>query len=599
MAQKKKEFKTSVDIAIEFSWEVCNKVGGINTVLASKADQMIKAYGNEGYYLVGPYIPEKFKHQFEEKSPTPELRPIFENLDKEGIYCHFGNWLISGNPRVILIDFKNTYSNLNDYKWQLWDSYKVDSLNSGFDFNEPVVWGYAAAKFLKGLCAASPDKKIVGHFHEWLAGAALLFSKKFNPNIATVFTTHATTLGRSLAYNSVDFYSDIQSIDPQKEAYHFGIQSKHLLEKAAAEQSSVFTTVSEITGLECQYFLGRKPDIVLPNGLDVGKYLTFEDLVIKHRTQRSRLREFLFYYFFPHYTFDLKNTLFYFIMSRYEFHAKGIDSMIKSLGIINDRLKKERSEKTIVTFFWVPAYVKEIKQEIIENRSSYFEIKQFVQEDSEDLADSFMYSLFSTQDLKDTDVFEDNSYSILENKLKKIRRTGVPPLSTHELVDPNDQIIQAFRAAGLDNKQDDRVKVVFYPIYLTESDKLLNLSPQGAVQGCHLGIFPSYYEPWGYTPLEAAVEAVPAVTSDLSGVGRFMEPLTKGKDNPGIFVVNNFKKEEKQVVDQMADIFYDFAHLPQKDRVEDKIEAKDLVSHCDWSNLVENYLKAHDQALGE
>ena len=599
MPEKKKKFQTSAEIVFEVSWEVCNKVGGINTVLASKAAQMAEAYGN-GYFLVGPYMPEKFKYQFEEKTPDPKLRSVFSDLEKEGVYCHFGKWLIDGEPNVILIDHKKLWKNANDYKFQLWDSFRVDSLNSGFDFDEPVVWGCAAAKFLTNFCAKNGGEKTVVHCHEWLAGAALLFAKKFGMKASTVFTTHATTLGRSFAYNNVDFYSNIASFDPQKEACRFGVQSKHLLERAAAQQADIFTTVSEITGIECEYFLGRKPDVILPNGLDVAKYLTFEELVLKHRIQRSRLREFLFYYFFPYYTFDLKETLFYFIMSRYEFHAKGIDAMIESLGNLNDKLKKEKSKKTVVTFFWVPAYVKEIKQEILENRSNYFEVKQFVQEDSDDLADNFMYSLFSVHQLKETDVFEGGSHLTLQRKLKKVKRPGgLPSLSTHEIVDQNDPIIAAFHKAGLDNKEDDRVKVVFYPVYLTENDKLLNLGPQGAVQGCHLGIFPSYYEPWGYTALESAVEAVPSVSSDLSGVGRFIAQIPKDENFPGIFVVNNFAKKESEVVGQLSDILYDYAKLSLKDRVQNKINAKELVNYCDWGNLVENYIIAHNKALGK
>jgi Glycosyl transferases group 1./Glycogen synthase. len=333
-----------------------------------------------------------------------------------------------------------------------------------------------------------------------------------------------------MAFNGVDIYSNINKIDSFKEAYNYHVQAKHLLEKAAANACTVFTTVSEITGVECEYFLGRMPDVFLPNGLDVSGYLSFEEAAIKHRIQRARIREFLFYNFFPHYVFDLKNTLFYFMMARYEYHAKGIDSFIKALGDLNQKLKAEKSRRSVVAFLWVPAKTNGVNPDLIENRGNYFDVKEFVEENSGNLVENFLYSLFAGRDLKDTDVFDDDEpHRDLERRLKKTRRTGDPLVCTHNLEYRDDEILKGLIAAGLENKKDDRVKVVFYPAYLTGTDKLLNFNVREAIQGCHLGVFPSYYEPWGYTPLEAAAEGVPAITSDFSGLGRFMKRLPRDK----------------------------------------------------------------------
>jgi glycogen(starch) synthase len=592
----KKTIEAEADLAFEISWEVCNKVGGINTVLATKAVQMLKNYG-PGYYLVGPYLDSSAKNFFEERKPDRELQEIFDLLAAEGIFCHFGRWIIDGEPKVILVDFSALWKDINQLKWQLWDAYQIDSLNSTREFDEPVVWGYAVAKLLEKLSRAYESEKIVAHFHEWLAGAALLFAKRSGVRAATVFTTHATSLGRSMAFANVDFYTILDDIDPQKEAYRYGIAAKHLLERAAALQCDIFTTVSEITGVECDRFLNRMPDVFLPNGLDLTKSTSFEEVAIKHHIERGRIREFIFYYFFPYYTFDLKNTLFYFIIGRYEFHAKGIDLLIKSLSELNNKLKEEKSKKTIVTFFWIPAGVNGIEEELLENRSGCNEVKQFIEENSQDMIESFVNSILTGKSLKDTDIFDDKTHDILERKLKKLKREGAPLMCTHKLKSQDDTIMNAFKEAGLTNAKSDRVKVVFYPVYLTEHDGLLNLNVQGAIQGCHLGVFPSYYEPWGYTPLEAAVEGVAAVTSDMSGVGRFMTHVPRDKNYPGIFVLNNFGKDAAEVEKQMLGMLYDFSVLTRKDRVENKIRARELVQYCDWVNLAQNYIDAHNKAL--
>ncbi|MFA6376186.1 MAG: glycosyltransferase [Candidatus Paceibacterota bacterium] len=584
------------DLLLEISWEVCNKIGGINTVLATKAAQMVKRYG-QGYILVGPYFPEKSKFQFEEKMPDGKLKEIFANLEAKGIRCHFGQWLIEGEPQAILIDFQSLWPNINGYKRELWDHYKIDSMESGFEFDEPVVWGYAVARLAEQLKFVYADKKIAIHCHEWLAGSALLFAKKLCGGIPSIFTTHATTLGRSMAFNGRDLYCDIDKVDSLKEAYAYHIQAKHLLERAAARECTVFTTVSEITGVECKYFLGRVPDIFLPNGLDVREYLSFEEAAIKHRIQRSRLREFLFYDFFPYYVFDLKNTLFYFMMARYEYHAKGIDSFIKALGGLNSRLKKEKTGKTVVAFLWIPAGTKGISPDLIERRGNYFDVKEFVEENSGDLVESFLHSLIAGRDLNDADVFDDEPHREFERRLRKMRRPGLPSVCTHDLEYRDDAILKGLAAAGLGNKEEDRVKIVFYPAYLTGTDKLLNSNVREAIQGCHLGVFPSYYEPWGYTPLEAAAEGVPAVTSDLSGVGRFIGKLPRDERRPGIFIVNNDGKKEEEVASQLEGILYDYAMMPRGERVENKISAREMVDYFDWENLAENYIQAHNKAI--
>ena len=282
------------DILFEVSWEVCNKVGGIYTVVKSKAARMVERYGNN-YFMVGPYFASKAIAEFQEEMPNDFCKAPFEELKKAGIICHFGKWLSEGAPLVILIDFVNYRYRINEIKRELWDWYKIDSLRAAPDYDEPVVWAYAVGMLIEKLSSCYSDKKIVAHFHEWLSGSGLLYLKKKNVKIATVFTTHATILGRTLASSSVDLYNVWNKINPDQEVYKYNVEAKHLVEKNSAAFADIFTTVSEITGMEASYLLKKKPDALLPNGLDISKFPTFEELVIKHKLQRDRIREFMLY----------------------------------------------------------------------------------------------------------------------------------------------------------------------------------------------------------------------------------------------------------------------------------------------------------------
>ncbi|MEM3374753.1 MAG: glycogen/starch synthase, partial [Candidatus Woesearchaeota archaeon] len=272
------------DYLFEISWEVCNKVGGIFTVISSKVLPMQKVYG-ENYFTIGPFFPNKIKYDdFKEKLPPDFLKDIFEKLHKIGIKCHYGTWTIEGEPKTILVDYSEFTYKLNDIKTQNWFLYKIDSLNTQYhDYDEPLLWATACGYLLEEIKNVFFDKKIVAHCHEWLAGGTILYLKSKKIKIGTIFTTHATMLGRTLATNHINLYEVLDKINPEEYAYRFGIQAKHLTEKACANNADVFSTVSEITGIEATYFLGKKPDILLPNGLDIESFPTFEDASIKHK----------------------------------------------------------------------------------------------------------------------------------------------------------------------------------------------------------------------------------------------------------------------------------------------------------------------------
>ena len=592
------KIEPEADFLFEASWEVCNKVGGIWTVLTSKASK-IKDYYNDQYYLIGPYFPENLKGEFEEISPG-KFKKAFQRLEKQGIRCHLGRWLIEGEPKVILIDFKDFWGQADEIKKQLWEDYKINSLYADHSFVEPIVWSWAAGKLIEEIDKELKGKKIVAQFHEWIAGAGLLYLKKRRKNIATVFTTHATTVGRTLVYNGVDFYSNIKNINAQKEALKYNIEAKHQTERAVAQSSDVLTTVSEITALEVEQFLERKPDKLLFNGLDLKKFPSIDQAGIKHHVQKTRLREFIISYFFPYYSFDIEDTLFYFITGRYEFRAKGLDIYIKALAKLNKKLKKKKSKKTIVAFIWIPAGVTKIKTELIENKELFQDIKETI-DDTWGIRERTLYLICEGKEISKEGLFNKNTLTNLRKKVLKFRRKGIPPISTHDLVGNEDSITKTLRENGLNNEEQDRVKVVYYPIYLTGHDGLSNLSYEEAIIASHLGVFPSSYEPWGYTPLETAALRISSVTTDLAGFGRYCQSLN-GKEKekyPGIFVLNRFSRTEKQEVSDLTDIFYKFSQFTHQERVENKVEARKKASFADWEFLIKNYIEAQNKAINK
>jgi len=591
------------ELVFEVSWEVCNKVGGIWTVISSKAGQM-KKYYKDKYICVGPFVAEKAIGNFEEEPAPKACKGFCEELGKQGIILHFGKWLIKGMPKAILIDFANFRFKTDEIKKELWDNFKIDSLKANsVEYNEPVVWAYAAGIVIQKM-AEVYNKKIVAHFHEWLAGPGLLYLKKNDVKVSTVFTTHATVMGRALASGGIDLFCkpknggkcNLELLDIDKEAYKYHAEAKHQIEKVSAENADAFTTVSEITGLEALYVLKKKPDKILPNGLDGDKFPTFEEASIEHRRHRDMMREFAIYYFFPYYQFDIKNTLFFFLAGRYELRNKGIDIYISALAKLNEKLKAEKSEKTIVAFIFVPTAIRGIKLDILENRTLFNDIKDGLQEEIHQIKKNALYTITGRKELVEENIFRESFLEDTKRRRMKFKKKGKVPLITHDLQQYGDQIVNLLMKSGLDNMEDDRVKMIFYPIYLTGADGLLDMTYYEAMQAGHLGVFPSFYEPWGYTPLEAAALGVSSLTTDLAGFGKFIL-RKKEKKHPGIFVLRRMDRTDEQIIDDLAKFMHKFANFSKHERVKNKIEAKKLAARADWEKLAKNYIKAHSMAV--
>jgi glycogen(starch) synthase len=425
-----------------------------------------------------------------------------------------------------------------------------------------------------------------------------------NSPIKTVFTTHATMLGRTIAGSGGNLYGMLENINPEEEARKHNVMNKFTTERACALNADVFTTVSEITSMEAEKLLGRRADVLLLNGLDISQFPTFEEISIKHQKSKESIQEFLSYYFFPYYSFDLDESLNIFISGRFEFKNKGVDIFIKALADVNNQLKKRNSKKSINVFFWIPRDVNSTNLSLSDSKANYIQLREYIEDHSEFIIDGIK-DHFLKSPLKNIakpskincSLFDKEFIAHIKKMRLKFNKEGVPLLCTHSLPYQNqDPILNMFKQQGLDNTEEDLVKVIYYPIYLTGVDGLLDLRYYDAILGCHLGVFPSYYEPWGYTPLECAALGIPSITTDLAGFGRFIKTYNKKE---GVYVLERYNKSDEEAIRELSKIILKFYKYDQKERVQQKIEAKHLSSLADWGKFIENYIEAHNLAMSK
>jgi phosphorylase/glycogen(starch) synthase len=522
----------------EVSWEVCNKVGGIYTVIASKLREAIRIYGDR-YILLGPDLKTNLDFEESDEDCWTKIREI--TAIKE-IPCRFGRWKIPGEPKVILVGFGKKYDK-DQLLFRIWEDYGVDSIAGGWDYVEPVMFSYACGEVIEtiyNLAIRTQSIPAVAQFHEWMCGAGLLCLKKRVPEIGTVFTTHATILGRSLAGSGVDIYTAMDHISPQGEASAHNIKAKYSMEVVAARESDCFTTVSEITASEAQNFLGRFPDVITPNGLDVDNIPDLSDNRTPALKSRERLLKAASHFLkkdFP------TNTKILVISGRYEFHNKGIDIFLNALG----RLDKEMAENGPIL--------------------------------------AFLFVLGGHTDL----------IPALQSDYTR-PEPGNPPIATYRLhYEASDPILQTCSRLGLRNAQQNRVNVVFIPAYLNGHDGLINMTYYEALSGCDLGVFPSYYEPWGYTPLESAAYAVPTITTDQAGFGLWVQ--THIGENGGVILLKR-KGQNIQVIEEnlygILKSFLSWTEMENKDRRE---SARHVALKANWKDFFKSYMNAYEKAL--
>ncbi|WP_147820764.1 alpha-glucan family phosphorylase [Salidesulfovibrio onnuriiensis] len=529
----------------EVSWEVCNKVGGIHTVISSKAAEAMAAFGGR-YVAMGPLLDRN--PGFKACDPPPEFRPTQERLEGMGIPTVAGRWDIPGSPWVLLVNFQKAVPNQDKLLFQIWNDYGVDSMTGSWDYIEPVLFSTAAAMVIKEISDDVEEvADVFAHFHEWMSGAGVLYLKKNAPGVATLLTTHATMLGRAMSGSGVDIYDELEELDPSHEATAFGVKAKHSMESVSAREADCFTTVSNITRKEAAHLLGTNPAVVTVNGFNLEGFAEPEEV----EKTRKRVRPQLIKLASRFLERELKpsNTLLVATSGRYEFHNKGIDLLLDSLANIDRKLTESGEDITVVNFLLV----------------------------------SCGYAGFS----------EEARRRLRSERASIEKYAGI---ATHHLGDPDhDPIVTRCREKQLQNAPHNKCCVIFIPVYLDGNDGILNLEYYDALAGMDLTVFPSFYEPWGYTPMESAAFSVPTVTSDRAGFGQWvMERYPEG--HAGVHVLNRLDDNYDTAVKKLTAYLGEFIHWNKEERAYRAAEARRVAEETTWKNFYLRYLEAYELA---
>lgn len=536
------------DYIFEVSWEVCNLVGGIYTVLSTKAKTLQKL-NKDKVIFIGPDI----------WKDTPSPYFIEDNKVTKGwleqkqlpfdLKVRTGRWDIPGKPIVILVDFTPLYNHKNELYKLMWDLYGVDSMPAYGDYDEASAFAWASALVIENyyLYINGSKHNVVAHFNEWTTAMGLLYIKHFVPGIATLFTTHATSMGRSIAGNNKPLYDYLNGYNGDQMAQELNMVSKHSVEKRAAQNADCFTTVSDITAKECSQLLERTPDVVTPNGFERNFVPAKGELTIKRQEAREKLLNIA------------KNLIGYtpsddaFLIAtsgRYEYRNKGIDMFVDAIGRIAQRYDINRE---IIAFVMSPGWVDTPRADLLER----------MQENKE-------YT---------TPLFD--------------------PIVTHNLHNyDSDNVINQMHWLGLSNHRDSKVKIIFIPSYLTGNDGLLNMRYYDVLVGMDATAFPSYYEPWGYTPLESVAFGIPTITTQLSGFGQWVlsheaNTLTK----MGVKVLQRYDNNFISTSQQLADAIVEMSKMSKKDKNTIDRAATKLAAEAEWKNFIVYYEQAFEIAL--
>ena len=531
----------------EVSWEVCNKVGGIHTVVGTKAQTAIEHFGDDHYIVIGPDLTSESENPEFQEDPNL-LKSWRQNIAAEGLRVRVGRWKnVVGTPIAMLVNFSAIMGQKNDILAKLWEDYKVDSISGQWDYVEPVLFGYAAGKVIESYTKYynEPGKHAVAHFHEWMTASGGLYLRKERPSVATVFTTHATVVGRSIAGNGLPLYSGLDGFNGDDMARQFGVVAKHSIEKAAAHNLDAFSTVSDITKRECKALLDADVSVVTPNGFADTFVWQGEEAETKRREARNlmvRVAEATL-------GIELQNDpLIVSIGGRYEFKNKGIDEFIDSLGELNNNDKLQRD---ILAYIMIPCWNHGARRDL-----------QCVLAGQNECGMDHAGALNTTHYLGDAD---------------------------------NDPVVNHLRARGLLG-QGNRVHTVFVPCYLNGDDGIFNKTYYEMLVGMDVTVFPSYYEPWGYTPLESIAFSVPTVTTDLAGFGLWVEQHAEG-NHPGVTVVHRDDTNSPEVVATIAQTLIGYANMTDQEMLSHRESARNISHTALWSNLYDYYIDLYHLAV--
>ncbi|WP_337649088.1 alpha-glucan family phosphorylase [Desulfovibrio sp.] len=526
----------------EVSWEVCNKVGGIYAVVSSKILEALAAFG-ENYFLLGPDLGNN--PDFEE-TDEPCWQELRQETDRRNLSCRFGRWNIPGRPKVILVGYRDRYDQ-SQLLFSLWNRYGVDSISGGWDYVEPVMFSTACGEVIEAACKAlhiPADGPALAHFHEWMCGGGLLYLKTNAPYVGTVFTTHATMLGRSMAGSGFDIYKQMHQINPKHEAGAYNITAKCSMETASAREADCFTTVSRITADEAGVFLGRTPDVLTLNGLDlrvIPDYSRDRSLATASRQRLLEAAGRLLRRRLP------EDTRVFLVSGRYEYHNKGIDVFLDALGMVNTALSQSQSNVLALCA-------------VMGGHSGV------------------------------------NADAVSGDPAKLPGQGGFWISSHHVYNQPNDPILNACQRLGLDNRPENHVQVIFDPALLDGKDGFLNMRYEEVLAACDLGVFPSWYEPWGYTPQESAAHAVPTVTTDLSGFGMWVRS-SRQRDKNGVTIICRRQTSYDETAASLRDVLLQYASLPEEQMQEHRHMVRHVAEGCSWEQFFPYYVQAYGLAL--
>lgn len=536
------------DYIFESSWEVCNKVGGIYAVLSTRANTLQKTHKDKIIFIGPDCWHGKENPYFTEENSLFKDWQI--KAKEEALDVKIGRWNIPGSPIAVLVGFEKYYAIKNEIYTNLWEDFQVDSLHAYGDYDEASMFSYAAAKVVESFYNhyLNANDKVIYHGNEWMTGLGLLYIKKHLPEIATIFTTHATTIGRSIAGNNKPLYDYLFAYNGDQMAQELNVQSKHSIEKQTAHNVDCFTTVSEITGNECRELLDKPADVILPNGFEddfIPKGATFTRKRKAARKKALDLANALL-------GTDLDdNTLIVSTSGRYEFRNKGVDVYIEAM---NRLLRDNNLKKNVLAFIEVPGWCGEPREDLLERLNSG----------------------------------------------KKYDTPLEVPMITHWLHNmSHDNVLGMLKYLDMQNKKEDKVKLIFLPCYLDGKDGILNTTYYDIVLGNDLCVYPSYYEPWGYTPLEAIAFKVPCITTDLAGFGLWANQI-KGRDceiEDGVKVIHRTDYNYSEVADSIKNTITAFSNFTPSQIKEARSNAYSLSKKALWKEFIKYYETAYNIAL--
>jgi glycogen synthase len=599
--EKAKKMTVKPQILFELAWEVCNQVGGIYTVIRTKVPSMVEKWGAD-YWLIGPYFAQTAVAEFEPLAAADDspVGRVIDKMRQMGMEVHYGHWLVTGRPKIILFDFKILLPEANRLKGELWQQHQISTLNAEPLVDQVVAFGEMVRIFFTELNAIQGTKAdLQAQFHEWMAATALPSIKRDNLRLATTFTTHATMLGRYIAGNEADFYEKLSQYNWAAEARNYGIEAQAGIERAAALSAHVLTTVSDVTAKECEVFFGKYPDLVTPNGLNISRFAATHEHQNLHNRFKDNINAFVMGHFFHQKSFDLDKTLYFFTSGRYEFRNKGYDITLDALSRLNWKMKSAGMDTTVVMFFITKRPYYHIDPEVLQSRAMLDEIKQVTAEIEKQVGARLFRDSAASNDfqLPDLNQFVEEYWRLRLRRTLQVWKTNRRPQSVTHLLKESDELLEGIRNLRLQNEADDRVKVVYHPDFVNSTNPLFGLDYNQFVRGCHLGVFPSYYEPWGYTPLECIARGIPAITSDLSGFGDYVMQIMKDHNDWGVSVVRRRKQHFQQASEELAEMMFKFVKMNRRERIMLRNRAESIADTFDWSNLRSYYDTAHDLAL--